>query len=92
VPIELSAHHSFTATVRVKPPGSRKVVVLANDGFRPRAAAKVRKAELVCRAYDANDGFWTLDQYEIRYIVKATGRLPGWCDVQDLVGTGERVW
>lgn len=55
------------------PPGSRKVVVLANDGFRPRAAAKVRKAELVCRAYDANDGFWTLDQYEIRYIVKATG-------------------
>ncbi|KAI9857404.1 MAG: hypothetical protein M1830_006377, partial [Pleopsidium flavum] len=30
-------------------------------------------AELVCRAYDGNDGFWTLDQYGIRYILKASG-------------------
>ncbi|MCJ1368342.1 hypothetical protein MMC16_007484 [Acarospora aff. strigata] len=56
-----------------RPPGTRKVVLLANDGIRPRDPSTARRAQLVCRMYDAEYAFWTLDQDEKRYIVKTWG-------------------
>ena len=64
----------FVQESRKTRPGAHRPVLLAdaNGNLKPGAA----KADLICHAWDRNDGFWTLDVQGKRWIVKAFGGGP----------------